>query len=131
MDEPPDNRLPKGLPILPFYPRWMKRFERVALEVGNLLDTAARRQALLSFNARWLKREREVLAARLAVRDFQQRYTGSIVTLFRATGLKCLPSDMNDRARIYRLNAAFFDMFEQHRRKLGLPPRHQPPGPTA
>jgi len=123
MNVPPEIKPPDSLPALPCRYRWKKRFERAAIEIGCIFDRESRRRELLEFQKRWLFAEREVRSFRLAVLEFQERYSRSPITNVRAIGLRFLPKEVNERAHIYRLHAAFVEMVEKHRARLGLPPR--------
>ena len=130
MDVPPEITVPDGMPALPFGKRWKKRFERAALEVGNVFNRSSRRLKLGQFKERWSLQEREFLSFRLALDEFQQRYTKSPTRNLQAISLRFLPKDIDERARIYQLHAAFDELVERHRARLGLPPRDQPSGPA-
>lgn len=133
MDMPPEDvDLTKGIerwPALPVTKRWKKRFERAALEVEYLFDRSTRRRKLEGFKEKWSIEEHEVKAFRLAMREFEQRYTHSPITAMQAINLVFLPKDMNRRARIYQLHAAFKEMVEKHRAQSQLPPRDYPTPP--
>ena len=129
MDEiPPDIQIPDRFPPLPYNLRWSKRFERAAVEVNNLFNRGARKQALAKFQEKWAFQERQSAAVGLAIRKLFHEY-GHTRTIQIAT-LQRLPSDMVSRSEIYQQHEFYEKLVNAYRARLGLPPRDPPLGPS-